>query len=299
MSEKPLVSCTVVSYNSAKTILETLESVKNQTYQNIELIISDDCSTDNTLELCEEWIKHNIQRFARIKLIKADKNTGVSENGNRALAECRGIWQKGIAADDILLPNCIDDFVSFASTHLEARWISSYVRKYNETFEDKNCKARNVAPPLSFFNLPVDQQLKKIAISNFIFAPSLFFDCSLKKEIGGYNKTYSFEDYPLYIKLLENGNKCFFMEKETVCYRVHESISQSNCHLFNYQLKKEVYQFREDCCFKYLTKRQIRGQKMIWKLQCLFEKLNMNKKNTFYGLLYYKMLTAICYIFNC
>ena len=48
----PLVSINVITYNSSKFVLETLESAKAQTYQNIELIVSDDCSTDNTVEIC-------------------------------------------------------------------------------------------------------------------------------------------------------------------------------------------------------------------------------------------------------
>ena len=53
---KPLVSIIVITYNSAKFVLETLESAKAQTYQNIELIISDDCSSDNTIEIWDHRI---------------------------------------------------------------------------------------------------------------------------------------------------------------------------------------------------------------------------------------------------
>ena len=52
MGNDILVSCTVVSYNSEKMIVETLESIKSQTYRNIELIVSDDCSKDNTVLVC-------------------------------------------------------------------------------------------------------------------------------------------------------------------------------------------------------------------------------------------------------
>ena len=57
--KKPLVSIIVITYNSAKYVLETLESAKNQTYQNIELIISDDCSIDNTVDICTRWLNEN------------------------------------------------------------------------------------------------------------------------------------------------------------------------------------------------------------------------------------------------
>ncbi len=53
----PLVSIIVITYNSSKYVLETLESAKAQTYQNIELIVSDDGSTDNTIEICKIWIE--------------------------------------------------------------------------------------------------------------------------------------------------------------------------------------------------------------------------------------------------
>jgi alpha-1,3-rhamnosyltransferase len=55
-NQKPLVSVVIITYNSSKYVLETLESAKAQTYQNIELIVSDDCSTDDTVEKCREWI---------------------------------------------------------------------------------------------------------------------------------------------------------------------------------------------------------------------------------------------------
>ena len=52
-----LVSISVITYNSSKYILDTLDSVKAQTYPNLELVISDDCSTDNTIDLCKDWVK--------------------------------------------------------------------------------------------------------------------------------------------------------------------------------------------------------------------------------------------------
>ena len=54
--KNPIVSVVVVTYNSAKYVLETLESIKDQTYPNLSLVISDDCSTDNTVKLCRKCI---------------------------------------------------------------------------------------------------------------------------------------------------------------------------------------------------------------------------------------------------
>ena len=105
---KSLVSVAVVTYNSSKTVVETLDSIANQTYPDLELIVSVDCSTDNTVEICREWIEAHKERFVRTELLTVEKNTGVSANMNRGADACQGEWVKDIAGDDVLLPECID-----------------------------------------------------------------------------------------------------------------------------------------------------------------------------------------------
>ncbi len=278
MLENPLVSCSVITYNSAKTVIETLESIKDQTYPNIELIISDDCSTDNTVEICREWLECNRTRFVRTELLTVEKNTGVTGNANRASFACRGVWQKGIAADDKMLPNCIADFIDFVNNNPEACMISSYMRIYNENFDETNCIGRKSVSFRSFFDLSTSEQLKKMACWNKVMAPSLFIKRELKTKLGGYDGRYSFEDYPFFLKALERGYRFYFMDKETVCYRVHQSISHSANQLFNYSFMKESKRFHEECCYKYLSPWQRFGQSLVWKMQSLIVKLNLNKK---------------------
>ena len=64
---QPVVTVSVSTYNSSKYVVETLESIKAQTWKNIILQISDDCSTDNTIELCRNWIEQNKERFVETK----------------------------------------------------------------------------------------------------------------------------------------------------------------------------------------------------------------------------------------
>ena len=85
INEDALISIVVITYNNSNYIEETLESIKSQTYNNIELIVSDDCSTDKTVEITEEWIDKNRDRFANVKLITTPVNTGISKNCNRGL----------------------------------------------------------------------------------------------------------------------------------------------------------------------------------------------------------------------
>lgn len=63
--EKPLVSVCIITYNSGKTIVDTLNSIFLQSYEPLELIVSDDCSLDDTVTICKNWLLTNRKRFVR------------------------------------------------------------------------------------------------------------------------------------------------------------------------------------------------------------------------------------------
>ncbi len=124
----PLVSIIVITYNSSKYLIETLESAKAQTYQNIELIISDDASQDDTVEIYEKWIAENHERFVRTELITVEKNKGISANCNRGIRTSKGEWVKLIAGDDILMDDCIQDYINFINNNQDAQVIFARVK---------------------------------------------------------------------------------------------------------------------------------------------------------------------------
>ena len=134
------VTIAVVTYNSSPFVIETLESIKYQSYPDLELVISDDASTDDTVIKAKEWLakKENIQRFQRIELITVPKNTGVSANCNRCIEAATSDWVKFIAGDDILLPNCIEDNMVFVVQNPEAKIIFSQVKVYQDTFLEQD-----------------------------------------------------------------------------------------------------------------------------------------------------------------
>lgn len=96
---KELVSIIMPSYNTAEYISEAIESVLAQTYSYWELIIVDDCSTDNTDEIVKMYLSDE-----RIKYIKNKINRGAAISRNRALREARGRWIAFLDSDDIWLP---------------------------------------------------------------------------------------------------------------------------------------------------------------------------------------------------
>lgn len=141
--EKTLVSVVVVAYNSSKTILETLDSIFAQTYSPLELIIADDASTDDTAAIAREWIDAHRSRFVRTELVIAEKNGGISANCNRGCSRAQGDLMKSIAADDILLPNCITDNVDFMNTHPEATVVFSKIREFSTTANGEKNSQKN------------------------------------------------------------------------------------------------------------------------------------------------------------
>lgn len=129
--KKPTVTVSVTTYNSAKYVAETLESIKNQSYPNLILQISDDCSTDNTIDICKSWINKNKDRFVKTKIIVPESNTGVTGNCNRAWDACETRYFKGIAGDDLLLPYCIEKTCNM-SPNTQRRYLSLVRFKFLE-----------------------------------------------------------------------------------------------------------------------------------------------------------------------
>ena len=103
-----LVSIIMPSYNTATYIRASIESVQNQTYKNWELIIVDDCSTDNTDEVVRPLLVDQ-----RIRYLKNDKNSGAAISRNRALREAKGKWIAFLDSDDLWMPEKLGRQIAF------------------------------------------------------------------------------------------------------------------------------------------------------------------------------------------
>lgn len=124
MQDCGLVSIITPNWNCAKYICETIESVQAQTYQNWELIIVDDCSTDNS----EEVVKPFLEQDKRIRFLKNDKNSGAAMSRNYALREAKGRWIAFLDSDDLWLPEKLEKQLRFM---VENNYEFSYT-KYQE-----------------------------------------------------------------------------------------------------------------------------------------------------------------------
>lgn len=215
-NSEPLISIIVITYNSSEYLLETLESAKAQTYRNIELVISDDCSTDDTVALCKTWLRENKSRFTAAKLIESEVNTGTSANSNRGLSHSTGVWTKFIAGDDFLLPECISENIEFAK-RTNAEFICSKMKtlENGKLNEPEHRRIQQIITTYSRKN-----QIKQMLRLNFIPTPSVFLKRDLLVQNGGFDETIPMiEDTPMWIKLLTRGTVFFFLDKYTVVYR--------------------------------------------------------------------------------
>ena len=107
-----MVSILMPSYNTGKYITESIQSVQNQTYPNWELLIVDDCSTDNTDEVVRPFLVDT-----RIKYFKNEKNSGAAISRNRALKEAKGEWIAFLDSDDLWEPNKLETQIRFMKTN--------------------------------------------------------------------------------------------------------------------------------------------------------------------------------------
>jgi alpha-1,3-rhamnosyltransferase len=242
----PLVSITVITYNSSRFVLETLQSAKQQTYRNIELIISDDCSTDETVEICGEWVEKNKDRFVRTKIITSDYNTGIPANSNRAIRASQGEWIKIIAGDDILLPNCVTDYVDYVtSAESSAKIIFSKAQRFCEKKGEK--QTVDIFPGSdikAFFSFSAEKQFEKLLKWNFMPAPTAFYSRDLFMRYP-YNEMYRFmEDYPQWLRLTFNGVKLYFMDSVTVMYRIsQDSVTDFSGQYYSSKLEMSTLLF--------------------------------------------------------
>jgi len=103
---EPMVSVLITVYNREKYVATAIESVLAQTYRNFELIITDDCSRDPSLQIAQRY-----QADRRVKVYRNERNLGDYANRNRAASLAKGKYLKYVDADDLIYPHCLETMV--------------------------------------------------------------------------------------------------------------------------------------------------------------------------------------------
>uniref|UniRef100_UPI004049E02D glycosyltransferase family 2 protein n=1 Tax=Flavobacterium sp. TaxID=239 RepID=UPI004049E02D len=193
MQNNPLVSVICLSYNHASFVVDALESVLNQSYANIELIIADDCSTDNSKAVIEDWLK----KHPNILFLPNDVNLGNTKTFNNAAKHAKGNYFIDLAADDILLPNCVElqikAFQNSDHTNLGIVYANINLVNENGKFisvyynEDENPESGDI------YEMVISRSTKICSVASMI-----------KKEVfetvGYYDESLAYEDLDLWVR---------------------------------------------------------------------------------------------------
>ena len=198
--KEDLVSIIMPSYNTGKFIKETINSVLNQTYNNWELIIVDDCSTDDTEEIVNA-IKDN-----RIKFLKNSTNSGAAISRNKAIKEAKGKWIAFLDSDDLWKKEKLEKQIRFME---ENHYDFSYTN-YTEIEEEVNEKGIKITGP---------KKITKTGIYNYCWPGCLTVMYNAEKigliQIEDIRKN---NDYAMLLKICKKAD-CYLLDEELAMYR--------------------------------------------------------------------------------
>ncbi len=224
-------------------MLETLESAFRQTYKEIELIVSDDCSTDNTFELCQQWVEEHKERFVRTLCTQTPHNGGIVWNYNHALQHAQGEWIKYIAGDDILCDNCIDILVHNIKPNIYIYFSSFYCY---DNFLTHLCQ--HVLP-----NKPWYKQLQFVLRTlPIMHGSTLFIEHKHLIQLGGFDSRFPLsEDFPITLRYLTNKYQIGINHIPIVIWRVHNNNTSFTNSTFKNNVQKSTLYFTRKYCWRF------------------------------------------------
>jgi glycosyltransferase involved in cell wall biosynthesis len=221
---KNLVSIVTPSFNSSKYIEQTIQSVLSQTYENWELIVVDDYSTDNSVEVIKTFTVNN----NKIKLVELQSNRGAAEARNTAIGMAKGEFIAFLDSDDIWKPSKLDQQLGFMGNKLDFSFtayelIDEFGKKLDQQVDNNQVG--------SFDYQDMLKKKATLGCSTVIIRRSSFSDISMPLLRTG-------QDYALWLKLLKTGKNAYVFNKIMGQYRIlPNSISRN-------KLKKALRQWQ-------------------------------------------------------
>ena len=213
----PLVSVIIPSYNHAEYVEQSILSVVNQSYKNIELIVIEDGSTDHSRNILEVLQK----QFGFY--LEFQSNQGISKTMNKAIRYAKGKYITGVASDDIWVEGRLEKQVRFMESHPDCS-----VAVGKALFIDKDGQERDDIVVFSSITHP-EQQLKfeSLIEDNCIPAGATMFTKEIWEKCGGYNEDTPIEDWDFWLKIAYE-NKIAYLDEYLVYYRRHDSNISNN-----------------------------------------------------------------------
>ena len=229
----PLVSVIMSVYNGEKYLVQAIDSILNQTYQNFEFIIIEDCSTDNSLDILEEYAKKD----SRIKIIKKEKNIGIKgfiENLNLGISIAKGKYIARMDQDDVSLPERFQKQVDFLEKNSDFTICHHRVKLNINGIEELH--KYHVSK-----NTPIKQTLEDITKYNFIYTCSVVFR-NIPLNMPDWYKFLLIGDYTLWLFLAKNGN-IYYMPDIMGVYRIGSGVFSTETNISKLQTTNVALHF--------------------------------------------------------
>lgn len=257
---QPLVSVICACYNQSSFIIESLESVKKQTYKNLELVIWDDASEDNSVDIIENWIKENPQ--LHIKFTKNKENKGICKSLNEAQSLTTGKYIQLLALDDILLPDKISRHVALlerSSANDALVFSDAYmINDRSEPYQNKF-----IAFHKRYLSLQSGNYFEDLLKENYIPAMSILYKKKCLKEAGPWDENLVYEDFDMLLRLAKNYN-FIFDDQPSVYYRFHGNNSHKKLHK---EMQKSLFKIY----LKYINQHEFANTMLLRTVVSLYE----------------------------
>lgn len=221
MSDAPLVSILIPCYQHEAFLDDCLSSILAQDYENIELLICDDCSPDGSYGKILSYEGRLRARFSRVVILRNDSNCGVTKNINRMLALAKGEYVKTLASDDAMAPEAIRRMACYLRLHPEADVVVSNGVKVSEEqhYPDLRSEEKIYAAAPDF---SADGFFRRVARCNEISAPAAMVRMAVYQEYGFYDEQVKVEDYEFWLRILKDGKVRFgFLDEALLYYRIN------------------------------------------------------------------------------
>lgn len=205
MQKSALATVICSCYNHAEFVIESIQSVLNQSHKNIQLIVVDDCSMDDSVSVIENFIAD----FPEIIFIKNKTNLGITKSVTNAMLYVKGEYFVDLAADDVLLPNCIEiqlnafknsTYKNLAIVYGNAELITEEGNHSSYYFDvDANLKTKTKRPSGDIYH-------KVIGFETTICSVSSMCKKDIFDRLNGYDTTLSYEDLDFWIRASRDYN---------------------------------------------------------------------------------------------
>lgn len=267
---EPLVSIVVPAFCHEQYINYCLNSIIAQRYQNIELIVIDDCSTDRTFDILLNRKEELESRFSRVVLQRNVTNLGVVKTENKLVRLSQGKYIKSIASDDMLLDNAIEDLVNYFEQHQEYDIIFSNALYCSEDEEypiksiDSHKRAYEKIPCLD------GNVMQALYENDFIQGPTVLFKRDTFEKYGLYDENLTIEDWEYWLRVAASG-QIGYCDSITVGYRISgQSLSHFSKDADGRRRLWNMYQNQNKILKKYEKTEQINASQGY---RCFYQKM--------------------------